>query len=152
MERSNTGTIVLLTRLARVVYRSSTEELLGIKLKHLAALAYLRDHGQVTQASLAEGMCTDANMCVLILNELEAAEYVRRTRDPADRRRHLVETTWAGLMALDHAERAQASIEDDVLAALSVDERETLRTLLRRALEGVASETTLAQASSSISS
>jgi DNA-binding MarR family transcriptional regulator len=134
---SNTGSIVLLTRLARVVYRSSPESLLGIKLKHLAVLAYLRDHGQVTQASLAEDMCMDANMCVLILNELEASENVRRTRDPADRRRHLVEITWSGLMALDHAEQAQATIEDDILAALSLEERETLRALLRRALEGV---------------
>jgi DNA-binding MarR family transcriptional regulator len=147
MRETNTGTIVLLTRLARVVYRSSTEELLGIKLKHLAALAYLRDHGQITQAALTEALCTDANTCVLILNEMESAGYVRRMRDPTDRRRHLVENTWAGLMALDEAEQAQATIEDDVLEALSVEERETLRTLLRRALDGAPGEVSFADAS-----
>lgn len=139
---SNTGSIVLLTRLARVVYRASSESLLGIKLKHLAVLAFLRDNGQVTQAMVAEGLCTDANTVVLVLNELEASELIERRRDPADRRRHLVEITAAGLAALDHAEQAQGSIEDDVLAALSTEERQTLRTLLRRALDGdtVASE------------
>jgi DNA-binding MarR family transcriptional regulator len=134
-EQSNTGTILLLTRLARVVYRSSPESLLGLPLKTLAVLAYLRDHDEVSQQALAEALCTDANTCVLVLNELETAERVRRRRDPADRRRHLVEITPDGLNALDRAERAQATIEDDVLAALTPDERETLRALLRRALE-----------------
>lgn len=140
---SNTGSIVLLTRLARVVYRASPESLLGIKLKHLAVLAFLRDHEQVTQAMVADGLCADANTVVLVLNELETTGFVERRRDPADRRRHLVEITPAGLAALDHAEQAQESIEDDVLAALSAEERETLRTLLHRALEG-ASDPSLA--------
>jgi DNA-binding MarR family transcriptional regulator len=137
--RSHTGTIVLLTRLARVVYRSSTEDLLGIKLKELAVLAYLRDFGRVSQAALTEALCTDANTCVLILNELESPGYVERRRDPADRRRHLVEMTHAGLAALERAELAQATIEDDVLAALAPEDRETLRSLLRRALDGAPS-------------
>ena len=47
---SGSGSIVLLTRLARVVYRRSTEELLGIRLKELMALASLRDRGVVTDA------------------------------------------------------------------------------------------------------
>jgi DNA-binding MarR family transcriptional regulator len=139
-EQSHTGTIVLLTRLARVVYRSSPESLLGLRLKDLAVLAYLRDYGQVSQQSLSEALCTDANTCVLVLNELEAAGRVERRRDPADRRRHLVEITDAGRRALDGAERAQATIEDEVLATLSADERDTLRQLLRRALEGTASD------------
>ena len=77
---------------------------------------------------------------LLTLNELEAAGRVERRRDPADRRRHLVAITEAGRTALDGAERAQATIEDEVLAALGAEERATLRRLLRRALEGAASE------------
>ena len=67
-EHSTTGSIVLLTRLARVVYRGSPESLLGIRLKELGVLAYLRDSGRVSQQALAEGLCTDANTCVLLLN------------------------------------------------------------------------------------
>jgi DNA-binding MarR family transcriptional regulator len=136
-EHSTTGSIVLLTRLARVVYRRSPESLLGIRLKELSVLAYLRDSGRVSQQALTEGLCTDANTCVLLLNELEAAGHVERHRDPADRRRHIVEITAGGRRALEHAEQAQETIEDDVLGALSETQRATLHELLRQALEGV---------------
>jgi DNA-binding MarR family transcriptional regulator len=131
---TGSGSIVLLTRLARVVYRASTEELLGIRLKELATLAYLRDHEDASQQALTQALMVDANSCVLLLNELEAAGYAERRRDPDDRRRHIVALTTAGRQALEHAERAQESIEDEVLAALDADERAALRTLLSRAL------------------
>ena len=76
-----TGSIVLLTRLARLVYRRSTEDLLGIRLKQLAALAYLRDHEAASQQALMQAFCLDANSCVLLLNELEAAGFAERRRD-----------------------------------------------------------------------
>jgi DNA-binding MarR family transcriptional regulator len=136
METTHTsGSIVLLTRLARLVYRRSTEDLLGIRLKELAALAYLRDHEAASQQALMQALCLDANSCVLLLNELEAAGFAERRRDASDRRRHLVALTPAGRQALERAERAQESIEDDVLAALGPDERAALRDLLSRALE-----------------
>ena len=37
--------MVLLTRLAKQVYRRSNEQLLGMHLRLLMALSYLRDHG-----------------------------------------------------------------------------------------------------------
>jgi DNA-binding MarR family transcriptional regulator len=132
---SETGSIVLLTRLARIVYRHSTEELLGIRLKELAALAYLRDHDEISQQAFTSALCLDANSSVLLLNELEAAGLAQRQRDASDRRRHLVALTPAGRSALERAERAQESIEDEVLAALDADDRALLRDLLRRALE-----------------
>jgi DNA-binding MarR family transcriptional regulator len=124
--------------LARVVYRESTEELLGISLKQLAALAYLRDHSSPSQQAVSEALCLDANNCVLLLNELESAGLAERQRDPDDRRRHLVTITPAGYEALDRAEEAQQSVEDDVLAALNPAKREMLRQLLHEALEGTA--------------
>jgi DNA-binding MarR family transcriptional regulator len=130
-----TGSIVLLTRLARLVYRRSTEQLLGIRLKELAALAYLRDHEAASQQALMQAFCLDANSCVLLLNGLEAAGFAERRRDASDRRRHLLAITPAGRQALERAEHAQETIEDEVLAALGPDERATLRSLLSRALE-----------------
>jgi DNA-binding MarR family transcriptional regulator len=131
-----TGSIVLLTRLARVVYRRSTVELVGMSLKELAALAYLRDHDDASQQGLSEALCLDANSCVLLLNDLEKMDHVERRRDPSDRRRHLVTLTATGFLALERAEFAQGSVEDDVLAALNPEERATLQRLLSRALEG----------------
>jgi DNA-binding MarR family transcriptional regulator len=134
-ESSSSGSIVLLTRLSRVVHRRSTPDLLGITLKDLAALAYLRDYDNTTQQALTDGLCIDANYCVLLLNELESAGLAQRHRDPTDRRRHIVSMTDAGRRALERAEQAQEGIEDEILAALSATERATLAKLLRKALE-----------------
>src|SRR5271170_6727455 len=111
------GSMVLLTRLAKQVYRRSNEELLGMHLRLLMALSYLRDHDGAPQQELAEVLCMDANNVVLLLNELEELGHIARRRDPDDRRRHLVELTPAGRDALAQAERAQESIEDEVLQA-----------------------------------
>jgi len=127
--------MVLITRLAKVVYRRSGEDLLGIRLRWLVALSFLNDHDGAPQQALGDALCVDANNLVLLLNELEAAELAERRRDPLDRRRHLVHITAKGRRALDHAERAQESVEDQVLATLSAEERATLRGLLARALE-----------------
>jgi DNA-binding MarR family transcriptional regulator len=135
MDTSPTGSIVLLTRLARVVYRRSTVDLVGLNLKQLGTLAFLRDHQSATQQSLAEGLCIDANNCVLLLNEMEADGYLERRRDPTDRRRHLVEITQLGSKALTEAEHAQESIEDEVLVGLNQKERVAFRQLLSKALE-----------------
>ncbi len=131
------GSAVLLSRLAKQVYRRSDEHQLGMHLRHLVALSYVSDHDGCPQQDLADAFCMDANNVVLLLNELEQLDYVNRLRDPSDRRRHLVQITQSGRMALSDAERAQTAIEDEVLAALDPDERRTLRELLARALHSV---------------
>jgi DNA-binding MarR family transcriptional regulator len=129
--------MVLLTRLAKQVYRRSDEAMLGMHLRLLGALSYIDDHeGCVQQQELAEAFCMDANNVVLVLNELEDRGFVARRRDPNDRRRHQVELTPAGQRALAKAERAQESVEDEVLRALEPAERAILRQLLVRALNG----------------
>jgi DNA-binding MarR family transcriptional regulator len=130
------GSMVLLTRLAKQVYRLSSEEMLGMHLRELMTLSYLRDHDGCPQHALAEVLCMDANNVVLVLNELEAHGNIARRRDPVDRRRHRVELTAQGRRALTRAERAQESIEDEILQALDPEERVTLWHLLTRALYG----------------
>jgi DNA-binding MarR family transcriptional regulator len=130
------GSMVLLTRLAKQVYRRSDEQLLGMHMRLLMALSYLRDHDLAPQQELAEALCMDANNVVLLLNELEEEGHIARRRDPDDRRRHRVELTKQGRLALERAERAQETIEDDVLRALDGEERATLWRLLTRALHG----------------
>ncbi len=101
------GSMVLMSRLAKQFYRRSDEQLLGMHLRHLVALAYVRDHDGCPQQDLADALCMDANNVVLLLNELEELGYVDAARDPSDRRRHLVQLTSAGLEALTQSERAQ---------------------------------------------
>jgi len=135
-ENSSTGPILLLTQLSRLVNRRSTPELLGQTLKELAALSFLRDYDETTQQALTDGLCIDANYCVLLLNDLESADYVERRRDPADRRRHIVTMTEQGRSALRRAEAAQQTLEDEMLGALTKEERATLAHLLRKAIDG----------------
>jgi DNA-binding MarR family transcriptional regulator len=127
------GSIVLLTRLSRLVYKRATEDVLGMRLKAYVTLSNLRE-GPRSQQDLCIAMHLDPNNCVLMLNDLESEGYVERRRDPADRRRHIVELTPAGHKAMLAAERAMESLEDDVLGALEPEEREVLRNLLARAL------------------
>ena len=132
---TGTGTIVLLTRLARAVFLHSSVELVGMNLRNMVVLAYLRDHPGVSQQKMTEDLSMDSNTGVLVLNDLEDLEYAERRRDPADRRRHLVDITDAGVEALERAELAQGSIEDEILGGLTMSERGELRRLLIKALE-----------------
>jgi DNA-binding MarR family transcriptional regulator len=129
--------MLLLSRLAKQFYRRSDEALLGMHMRHLVALAYVRDHDGCPQQDLADAFLMDANNVVLLLNELEDLGYTARLRDPNDRRRHVVELTKEGHAALARSERAQRAIEDDVLQALEPEERRILRQLLARALRSV---------------
>lgn len=130
------GVTVLLTQLSRVVYRRTSEDLLGMRLKEFVMLAHLREHAPVPQQELGEMLCIDANNLVLLLNELESRGFAYRRRDPTDRRRHLVEITDEGLAAFENAERGIESVEGDVLASLTSRERTELQGLLTKALEG----------------
>jgi len=135
VKHTTPGVTVLVTQLSRLIYRRTSEDLLGIRVKEFASLALLREHSPVPQQELGEILCVDANNLVLLLNELESREFALRRRDPADRRRHLVEITEEGVRALDAAEKGIESVEDDVLAPLSRAERSELQALLAKVLD-----------------
>lgn len=126
----------LLSRLSRAVYRHTSEETLGMRLKDYVALANLGERTGISQQEMGSMLCIDANNLVILLNELEAAGLALRRRDPSDRRRHLVDITPKGRKLLERAERSIASIEGEVLSALSSKERSSLRRTLAKAIEG----------------
>jgi len=127
--------MVLITRLARAIYRLSTEDVLGMRLKPYILLDTLREAGPVPQQALGEALTLDPNNLVLLLNEVEAAGWAERHRDPHDRRRHIVAITAAGRKALDRAEQGMEGVEDEVLASLGPRQRAALRELLHKALQ-----------------
>jgi DNA-binding MarR family transcriptional regulator len=133
---SGPGAITLLSRLAKQVMRRTPEEMLGMRFRQFSVLSYLAERDGVPQHELADVFCMDANNLVILLNELESLGFVARQRDPNDRRRHFVVLTDEGRSAFKRAEKAREAIEDQVLAALDADEREALRRLLAKALEG----------------
>jgi DNA-binding MarR family transcriptional regulator len=128
----------LLDHLARLT-RSRAEaalEPLGLRPRHLVALTVLRDHGATTQQAFAAALHIDRTNVVGLLNELEVAGLIARTRSAEDRRRHLVELTSAGARRIGEADAALAAVEDEVLAALDAGQRAALYDLLQRATAG----------------
>jgi DNA-binding MarR family transcriptional regulator len=131
-----TGSIGLLMRLTRLIHRRETEDVIGMKLKHFIVLTQIRDFGgTVAQKTLGESLNFDANNLVLLLNDIELDDRIKRERDPADRRRHVVVITKQGEKDLERAEELLETLEEDLLDGLDADERATLRRLLGRALE-----------------
>jgi DNA-binding MarR family transcriptional regulator len=132
------SSMVLLPRLTKQVMRRATDGRLGIDMRLLITLSYLRDHEGAPQQELADALCVDPSNVVLVLNELEELGYVERRRDREDRRRHRVSATAAGRRVCERAESVLAEVEREVLLALEDPEREVLRELLRRALRSAA--------------
>ena len=125
---------VLLLRLARATSRrlSAALESLGMSGHEFAALNLLRDSGPLSQQQLAEGLRVHPSNLVGLLDALEQDGLVGRTRDPADRRRHIVGLTPAGVRRLGEAQRAAIEAEAELLAPLSPPERAELASYLRR--------------------
>ena len=137
-ERSSDGRLIaLVTQLSKALHRRSTDELLGMRLKGYMTLGYIRDHQATTQQELEAALVMDANSVVLILNELETAQFVIRRRDPLDRRRHIVEMTAAGRHALERADKAREGLEEEVLDGVSAEDRERLISLLQKVLDAL---------------
>jgi len=131
--------VALITQISKALHRRTSEELLGMRLKQFLLLGYVRDHGNggVSQQELESALLIDANSVVLLLNELEAAGLSVRRRDPHDRRRHLVEITPTGRVAVERAEKARESLEDAILTDFTAEERAALTKVLRRLLDAL---------------
>lgn len=93
----------------------------------LAGPPYRRSPGKLAErAELSSAAMTNR------LDRMEAAGFVRRLRDPEDRRGVHVELTDKGRLAWEQAAGAQAAKEALVASALTSREQEHLNTLLRR--------------------
>lgn len=117
---------VMNTRLRQALARS------GLSPRHGAALSQLSARGPVSQQALSEALAVDASALVALLNDLERHGQVARRRDPADRRRHIVEITPAGVKALAAMDAAISAVEHEALRNLDPDEVAQLHALLAR--------------------
>lgn len=126
----------LIEHLARVGRRAAETSMSpgGLRPRHLIALKLLSEHGPASQQGLGDALCLDPSNVVGLLNELEERGLITRRRDPADRRRHIVELSPQGEDELSLAYARFSLIEDDLLSALSIEERDMLYHLLARAV------------------
>ncbi|MER7170572.1 MarR family winged helix-turn-helix transcriptional regulator [Streptomyces mesophilus] len=101
----------------------------GLSPRHVATLQLLTD-GPVSQKALVDGLGVDPSVLVALLNGLESDGLVERRRDPADRRRHIVEITPEGTERLRKADTALDTVEQELFGGLSERELASLRRIL----------------------
>jgi DNA-binding MarR family transcriptional regulator len=111
----------------------------GLRPRHLVAMKLLSERGPAGQQGLADALSLDPSNVVGLLNELEERGLITRRRDPADRRRHIVELSRAGEDELALAYARLSHVEDNLLHALTGEERDTPRALLVRAVGVISS-------------
>jgi DNA-binding MarR family transcriptional regulator len=103
---------------------------LGLHVRQFGLLTALATEGPRSQQELADWVRMDRTTMVAFVDGLEEAGYVRRERNPADRRAYLLQLTPEGRKAQKQALRVMEDAEDRFLAELDGREREQLIELL----------------------
>jgi DNA-binding MarR family transcriptional regulator len=106
--------------------------LTGLAPRHGMTLMHLAENGPMSQQALAHTLGVDPSVLVGLLNDLERGDLAQRRRDPADRRRHIVQITTHGSEIVGKVEEALAGVEGDLFADLAGDEIDQLQRLLGR--------------------
>src|SRR5262245_13657988 len=127
---SSTFLIKRLANAAKERAMKSYEEL-GMHPYHYAILLVLADGSHETKGSSADALGYDRGQLVGLLDELEELGLVERRRDPADRRRHIVQMTPEGRSTLRRLRALSRRNEDAFLEPLSEQQRADLLELLQ---------------------
>lgn len=110
-------------------YRRETQRL-GLKAGAFGVLALIDANPGISQIDLARFGGYDQTALVGILYDLEERGWVKRSRDPVDRRRHRVEIESDGKDALAELFARATENERDIREALTREELEIFRVWL----------------------
>ncbi|MEC4017865.1 MarR family winged helix-turn-helix transcriptional regulator [Streptomyces sp. H27-D2] len=106
----------------------------GMRMRYFYVLAALEGGPSLSQQDLSGLLNLDPTTMVALIDEMESAGHVERRRNPADRRRYILDLTDAGREALLGASRAVEEVEQDFLSAVPAADRERLRDILGEVL------------------
>ncbi len=125
---------LLILRLGRAAGMRLGSALAALEMRphEFGVLSGLAETGPMSQGRLGERMRVHPSNLVALIDGLEADGLVVRRRDPADRRRYMIELTAAGRRRLERARQAAEETEDELLAPLSEAERRRLHSYLTR--------------------
>jgi DNA-binding MarR family transcriptional regulator len=112
---------------------------LGLTVKHFGVMTFLRyetepdgERGSLSQQAIGERLRIDRTTMVSLIDDLERAGYVKRGRNPDDRRAYVITLTAGGRKAQARAEEAVDAHALQFFGRLSEAERQQLRRLLER--------------------
>lgn len=128
-----TDRMAFLLRLALVRAETLGEDALaglGISGREYGILALLEHGPTSTQRQLGAALGVDRTTTVALLSGLQARGLIVRSRDPANRRAHLVALTDAGDEVRASAAAALTTCDERFLAPLLPDARRQLRVIL----------------------
>ncbi len=117
-------------------------EPLGLTVKHFGVMTFLRQETErhpepssLSQQAIGERLRIDRTTMVSLIDDLEQSGYVKRERNPDDRRAYVITLTAAGRRAQGRAEEAVDVQAMQFFGQLSEAEQEELRRLLMRLVE-----------------
>jgi len=108
----------------------------GVDIHAYAALLALAGGATRSQQSLADTISVSRTTMVKVAAELADQGLVERVRKPGDRRSYALTRTAEGAAAARRWRRHAEDLEDSLTQGFSLEERETLRRLLLRILDG----------------
>ena len=105
---------------------------LNLGAQQFIVLKQLQAMGRTSQGGLADALGIDYSNLASVTAELCGRGLIERARDEADRRRYVLGLTTEGTQLLADADLTIGAGEDEMLSALSEEERGQLWELLRR--------------------
>jgi DNA-binding MarR family transcriptional regulator len=108
---------------------------LGVNGREAAVLRAIDGTSELSQGEIASRMGVDRTTMVAHIDDLQNKGLVRRTQDPQDRRRNVVELTAAGRDIVHRVADVAAQAERTFLRRLSAADAEQFRKTLRILLE-----------------
>jgi DNA-binding MarR family transcriptional regulator len=110
---------------------------LGLTVKHFGVMTFLRYETEadgarspLSQQAIGERLRIDRTTMVALIDDLEEAGYVKRERNPEDRRAYVITLTARGKKAQARAEEAIDAHALEFFGQLSDAEQQQLRRLL----------------------
>lgn len=108
---------------------------LGIGIKHFQILFWVVQEGPLSQSELAQHLEIDRTLMVQLIDHMEKLELVERAPNLHDRRSYAITLTLKGEELLTQATEIARTVEAELLAPLSLEERQQLQSLLLRLVE-----------------
>ena len=133
---------MLCGEVSRILHQRMREcsERAGINLSYRPFIHFLNEHDGVTQLDLVRATHLAAPTVSVTLQKMEQEGLITRKTDSSDQRQLLVSITQAGRELHDRAREQIVKTEDQALAGITPEERQTLLAILTRMRDNLIEE------------